>query len=187
MTTDAREPLADARAHPDGDRWTLVLARDLPHPPERVWRALTAVEHLPRWAPFASDVDLGAPGPASLTMLGGAPGSDPEVAPGEVLTAERPRLLVYRWGDDVLRWELAPAGTGTRLVLAHTVADRTWTSKVAAGWHLCLANLDAVLAGRPVEPVVGAAAAAHGWDDLERRYADVLGVESSGWPDTVPR
>ena len=31
---------------------TLVLVRDLPHPPAKVWRALTEPEHLREWAPF---------------------------------------------------------------------------------------------------------------------------------------
>jgi len=30
-----------AEVRKDGEKWTLVLVRDLPHPPERVWKALT--------------------------------------------------------------------------------------------------------------------------------------------------
>ena len=34
-------PAAGARAHRDGEQWALVLVRDLPHPPAKVWKALT--------------------------------------------------------------------------------------------------------------------------------------------------
>ena len=34
-----------------GDRWTLTFTRRLPHPPERVWRAVTEPEHLAAWFP----------------------------------------------------------------------------------------------------------------------------------------
>ena len=60
-----------------------------------------------------------------------------------VTTAQPPTLLEYTWGEDHLRWELAPTPTGTRLTLRHTLADQDFVPKVAAGWHLCL-----VVAGR---------------------------------------
>jgi uncharacterized protein YndB with AHSA1/START domain len=40
-----------AEIRKDGDRWTLVLVRDLHHPPAKVWKALTDPEHLREWAP----------------------------------------------------------------------------------------------------------------------------------------
>ncbi len=36
----------------DGEKWTLILVRELRHPPEKVWRALTEPAHLREWAPF---------------------------------------------------------------------------------------------------------------------------------------
>ena len=66
-------PLADVEvAGPDTDgRWTLVFVRDLRHPPERVWAALTDPAQLGEWAPFLADRDLGTPGDAVLTMVDG--------------------------------------------------------------------------------------------------------------------
>jgi hypothetical protein len=43
-----------AEVRKDGDKWTLVLVRDLLHPPAKVWKALTEPEHLREWAPFIS-------------------------------------------------------------------------------------------------------------------------------------
>ena len=39
-------PAYGAHIEKDGEQWTLVLVRDLKHPPEKVWRALTEPEHL---------------------------------------------------------------------------------------------------------------------------------------------
>ena len=37
---------AGAEVRKDGDKWTLVLVRDLRHPPAKVWQALTDPAHL---------------------------------------------------------------------------------------------------------------------------------------------
>jgi len=167
-------PLADVTAEapdsPDGG-WTLVFVRDLRHPPSRVWAALTEPAQLAAWSPFEPDRDLAGTGPATLTMIDG---DDREDTPAVVRRAEPPTLLEYTWGGDLLRWELAPATTGTRLTLRHRVADRDWLPKVAAGWHLCLDVADHLLAGHPVPPIRGEAARDHGWDDLAAAYTSKL-------------
>ena len=159
----------------DGDRWTLTYVRVLRHPPERVWDALTEPGQVAEWAPYTTDRDLGRTGDATLTMIDG------EVAQelsAHVTRAERPRLLEYSWGDDLLRWELAPEGAGTRLTLRHTLADRDWLPKVAAGWHLCLDVAERLLDGQPVGPIRGRDAMNHGWQQLHDAYAERLGVGS---------
>ena len=62
-------PLADVDCEASEDRWTLVFVRDLRHPPEKVWAALTEPAQLNEWAPFLADRNLGAPGDATLTMI----------------------------------------------------------------------------------------------------------------------
>src|SRR3989442_2037612 len=59
-----------AEVRKEGEKSTLVLVRDLPHPPEKVWKALTDPEHLREWAPFDSDRDLGTVGTAKLSTVG---------------------------------------------------------------------------------------------------------------------
>ena len=165
-------PAAVERDDPAGG-WTLALTRHLRHAPAVVWSALTQPGRLARWAPFEADRDLGAEGAATLTMIDG---TERTPLPTSVLRAEAPRLLEYRWGPDLLRWELEPADGGTRLTLRHTVLDPDWLPKIAAGWHLCLDVAEGVLAGEPVEPIRGAAAMDHGWPRLHEAYARELGV-----------
>lgn len=173
-------PLAEVDCTPAGDRWTLVLVRTLRHLPERVWAALTDPEQLREWAPFVADRNLGVPGAATLTMVDGDRAED---LPGTVLHAEPPTLLEYTWGPDVLRWELAALGDGTRLTLRHSVRERDWAPRMAAGWHLCLAVAEHLLDGRPVGPIRGEAAREHGWDALHEAYADRLGIPHGGRPE----
>jgi len=166
-------PLADVAVRPDGDRWTLVFVRDLRHPPDKVWSALTDPAQLRAWAPFDADRDLGTPGTATLNMVGGP---EPEPLAATIRRAERPHLLEYTWGEDLLRWELEPIATGTRLTLRHTTGDRTWIAKVSAGWHICLDVLDRALAGQPVGRIVAGDAMQHGFEELEKAYASRLGI-----------
>jgi uncharacterized protein YndB with AHSA1/START domain len=167
-------PLAEVSASSDGRRWTLAFVRDLPHPPEAVWSALVGPEQLTAWAPFTADRSLAEPGPFILTMIDG---DEPVDMAEEVLRAQAPTLLEHSWGEDTVRWELAPTDAGTRLTLHHTVATPDFVPKVAAGWHLCLAVLDRLLAGDPVPPIVGEDAMNHGWQELHDSYAAALGIE----------
>jgi len=176
MTTQRFEPgpLAEVARERSGDRWTLVFTRDFRHPPELVWAALTEPAQLKEWAPFEAERSLETLGDTTLTMIDGERRDE---TPATVTRAERPVLLEYAWGGDVLRWELAPTGTGTRLTLRHTLDDREWAPKVAAGWHICLAVADLLLDGRPVGPIRGGQAREHGWDELNDSYADRLDAE----------
>jgi len=168
-------PAGEASLRPEGGRWTLVLVRDLSRPPAAVWRALTDPAEIRQWAPFDADRDLGRLGQAALAMAGGP---TPEALPATVRRADAPRVLEYTWGEDLVRWELEPTASGTRLTLRHTIDDRTWIPKVAAGWHICLDVCDRLLSGDPIGRIVAAAALLHGWDRLNDEYAAHLGVES---------
>ena len=87
--------------------WTLVFVQELRHPPETVWRALTDPAELDRWSPFTASRSLDAPGGATLTMIDGDTREDLAVL---VTRVERPHLLEYTWGGDLLRWEAGVAG-----------------------------------------------------------------------------
>ncbi|WP_422743244.1 SRPBCC family protein [Micromonospora sp. WMMD754] len=164
-------PLADVELVPGGDRWDLVLVRDLRHPPEKVWAALTDPEQLAQWAPFRSDHDLGSPGETTLRTVDG---DRAHPAPARVLRADRPRLLEYTWGDALLRWELAPAGAGTTLTVRQRIDRPDLAPMVAAGWHLCLDVAGHLLDGDPVGPIRGAEAKDFGWAELRDAYAERL-------------
>jgi uncharacterized protein YndB with AHSA1/START domain len=165
-------PAAGAEIEKDGDKWTLVLTRELRHPPSLVWEALTDPAHLTEWAPFDSDRSLATVGPVKLSTVG-----TPYSADTAVKRAEAPKLLEYSWGDQDLRWELEPLAGGTRLKLWHNI-DRRYIAWGAAGWHVAFDVLDRLLAGEPIGRIVGPEAMKfEGWQRLSKEYAEQFGLE----------
>ncbi|HVQ31388.1 MAG TPA: SRPBCC family protein [Vicinamibacteria bacterium] len=173
-----------AEVRKDGEKWTLVLVRDLSHPPAKVWKALTDPEELREWAPFDSDQNLGTVGTAKLSTVG-APTT--LVSETQVKRADAPRVLEFNWGGQDIRWELEPRGdSGTRLTLWHNI-DRRYISMGASGWHICFDVLARFLAGRPVGRTVGPEAMkVEGWQRLNAEYAQQFGVEAPAWPPRQP-
>jgi uncharacterized protein YndB with AHSA1/START domain len=155
---------SSAQVRKDGDKWTLILVRELRHPPETVWEALTDPAHLREWAPFDADASLGTTGATvNLTWVGtGAPQQT------KVKRAEAPKALEYQ----DIRWELEASGSGTRLTLWHNI-DRRFISWGAAGWHLCFDVLDHLLNGTPISRIVGSEAMkSDAWKRLNAEYAE---------------
>lgn len=109
--------MTDATDTDAPDTQTLQVDQFLPHPPARVWRAITEPEMLARWwasgdiAPVVGHeftLDMGPWGKVPCTVL--------EVEPEE--------RLVYRFTEDwTLTWRLVPEGDGTRLFLDHAGFD----------------------------------------------------------------
>ncbi len=167
-------PAAGAQVRKDGENWTLIVVRELRHPPAMVWEALTDPAQLSEWAPFDADRSLAAAGPVKLSTVG-TPA--PQVSDSTVKRVEVPRLLEYSWGSNDLRWELEPQGGGTRLTLWHNI-DRRYIAWGAAGWHICFDVLDRLLAGEPMGRMVGVdAAKSGGWPRLVAEYAQHFGIE----------
>ena len=163
---------AGAKVKKDGDKWTLVLVRELGHPPAAVWEALTDPAQLAEWAPFDADRNLGAVGPAKLSTFG-----TPQVAETVVKRAEPPKLLEYTWGEGDLRWELEPTAAGTRLTLWHNI-NRQFIAWGAAGWHVCLDVLGRLLAGEPIGRLAGPETLKlEGWQRLTGEYAKQFEAE----------
>lgn len=153
-----------------GDKWTLILIRDLRHAPALVWQALTDPEQLRAWAPFDVAGDLSTPGaPLTLTWTGTG-----QITEAKVTRADAPRLLEF--AD--IRWELEPTGTGTRLTLWHNI-DRRFIAWGAAGWHICLDVLDTLLSGTPIGRIAGPdAMQSAGWQKLVAEYATRFDLET---------
>jgi uncharacterized protein YndB with AHSA1/START domain len=167
-------PASGAQVRKDGEKWTLILVRELRHAPEKVWQALTEPAHLREWAPFEADGNLGAVGnKVKLTWTGTA-----NVSEGRVTRADAPKLLEYL----DLRWELEPLGSGTRLTLWHSI-DRRFIAWGAAGWHICFDVLDHLLSGTPLGRIVGVDAMKFdGWRRLTAEYGKQFGVETPKSP-----
>jgi len=162
-----------ARVEKGGEKWTLVLVKDLRHPREKVWQALTDPEQLREWAPFEVDGNIGTPGTVQLTWLGTA-----KTIETKVMRADAPKMLEY--GD--MRWELENLDGGTRLTL-WTKIDRRFVSMGAAGWHIAFDVLDHLLGGTPIGRIAGGDAMKFaGWQRLNAEYAKQFGAEMPSWP-----
>ena len=170
MTMYTPGPASGAQVRKNGEKWTLILVRELRHEPEKVWQALTDPAQLREWAPFVADGSLGTVGAkVNLTWVGTG---RPQVT--TVTRAAAPEVLEY--GD--IRWELEASGGGTRLTLWHSI-DRRFISWGAAGWHISFDVLERLLAGEPIGRIAGAEVMKlNGWQRLTAEYAKQFGKEN---------
>jgi len=160
-------PARGAQVRQDGDKWTLILVRELRHAPEKVWQALTDPAHLRGWAPFEADGSLGTVGSTvKLTWVGTS-----RVSETRVMRADAPKVLEYY----DIRWELEALGDGTRLTLWHNI-DRRFIAMGAAGWHICFDILDRLLGGTPIGRIVAGEAMKFDWPRLNAEYAQRFGI-----------
>jgi uncharacterized protein YndB with AHSA1/START domain len=143
--------------------WRLRFTRELDHPAERVWRAITEARHLAAWFPMRIQGDWVVGG--QLTFAD-PDGQDLEFT-GKVLAYQPPSVLEFSWGPDVLRLEIAARGAGCTLTLLDTFDELGKAARDAAGWHVCLDLLAAHLDGGP-EP-------GPGWPELNQDYVQAFG------------
>jgi uncharacterized protein YndB with AHSA1/START domain len=124
---------------------TLRYTRQLPHPPAKVWRALTQEPHLAAWFPSTVEGELTAGTRLRFSFRDlTSPPMD-----GEVISCDPPRLLEFDWGGDLLRFELTADAGGTALVLTASFTELGKAARDGAGWHACLDLLGCALAGQP--------------------------------------
>jgi uncharacterized protein YndB with AHSA1/START domain len=132
-----------------------------PHPPQRVWRALTTPELMARWLMKPSGF---APVVGTRFTFCGQPmpsvGFSGEIA-CEVLDVVVGERLAITWADArsdkpsawVITWTLHPEGTGTRVILRHTGFDpddavqQRSRDIMGKGWVRIAAQLGEVLDG----------------------------------------
>ena len=167
-----------ARVQKEGEKWTLVLVKELRHSPEKVWQALTDPTHLHEWAPFEVDGSMGSVVTVKLTWVG-----SPTPIETKVTRAEAPKVLEY---NDT-RWELEAVEGGTRLTL-WTNIDRRYISMGAAGWHIAFDVLERLLDGTPISRIAGGDAMKFaGWQRLNAEYAEQFGVKAPQWPSQAAK
>lgn len=143
---------------------TIVVEHDLPHAPEKVWRALTEADLLAKWL-MPNDIRATV-GQQFTFQTMSAPGFD-GIAHCEILAAEPFRRLQYtfrggsheRQGygaylDTIITWTLTPTDTGgTLLRLEHagfTAESAVTFGIMSKGWAQLGNRLDEMLTTLPV-------------------------------------
>jgi uncharacterized protein YndB with AHSA1/START domain len=95
---------------------SVIVEREIAHPPEKIWRALTRPHLIAEWL-MKNDFKPVVGHRFDLRADWGSVAC-------QVLEVEPNTMLSYTWGDDVLKtvvtWTLTPAGTGTRLRMEQT-------------------------------------------------------------------
>lgn len=135
---------------------SIILERNLDHPPGKVWRALTEGALLERWLmPGDFRAEVGHRFSLRAEPVPNWNG----VTEGEVLIVEPPRRLVYRWrtvgaaGDGLtttVSWTLTPTPDGTFLRLEQSgfrPQDEPNYRGATRGWARFLGGLEKLLAG----------------------------------------
>jgi uncharacterized protein YndB with AHSA1/START domain len=122
------------------------LTRRYAAAPSEVWDALTDRESLGRWLASVVDVQLVAGGAFVLALPGDGGRID-----ARVREVEAERVLELDWSHaeeerSVVRFELAPDGDGTLLVLDHRRIDEPVGMAYIARWTRAFARLDRELA-----------------------------------------
>jgi uncharacterized protein YndB with AHSA1/START domain len=127
---------------------SVVVEREIPFPPEKIWRALTQPHLIEEWLmknDFMPVVDH------RFTLRG-----DWGSADCQVLAVEPNRTLSYTWSvmglESVVTWTLTPTSTGTHLRMEHSGfrADQQQAYQGANwGWKKFLAGLERVVGSLP--------------------------------------
>jgi uncharacterized protein YndB with AHSA1/START domain len=124
---------------------SVIIERDLPHPPERIWRALTQDHLIEEWL-MKNDFKPVVGHRFNLRADWGA-------VDCQVMAVEPNKTLSYTWGafglESIVTWTLTPTGTGTHLRMEQSGfrSDQQQAYQGAkAGWPRFFAALEQVLA-----------------------------------------
>jgi len=130
---------------------SVVIERDLPYPPEKIWRALTQPHLIAEWLmknDFTPTVDH------RFNLRAEPQPHWDGVIDCRVLVVEPQETLSYSWDslglESVVTWSLTPTATGTRLRMEQSGfrTDQQQNYQGAKyGWQRFVANLEQVLAG----------------------------------------
>ena len=137
--------------NPTESRRTVVMERVFPHPPEKLWRALTEYPLIAQWL-MTNDFE---PVPGRKFQLRSEPVPNWDgVIDCQVLIVDPLKRLSYSWStlglDSVVLWTLTPAEGGTHLRMEHSGfrPDQEFAYKGATyGWQKFIGNLERVVGG----------------------------------------
>jgi uncharacterized protein YndB with AHSA1/START domain len=125
---------------------SVAVERELPYPPERIWRALTQSPLIEQWL-MKNDFEPVVGHRFDLRADWGAVGC-------QVLAVEPNRTLSYTWAayglESVVTWTLAPTSAGTQLRMEQSGFRHDqlqYYEGAKGGWQQFFAALERVLAG----------------------------------------
>ena len=130
---------------------TLVIEREMPHPQEKVWRALTEGQLIGEWL-MKNDFQpvVGHRFTFRATPVPNWNG----VIDGEVLVVDPMTRLSYGWGsmglESVVAWTLTPTTGGTHVRMEHSgfPSEEGANYKGAKyGWQKFIGNMERVIGG----------------------------------------
>jgi uncharacterized protein YndB with AHSA1/START domain len=130
---------------------TLVIEREMPHPPEKVWRALTQGQLIQEWL-MTNDFQpvVGHRFSFRATPVRNWNG----VIECEVLVVEPLERLAYTWGalglGSTVTWTLTPTEGGTHLRMEQTGFESESGANykgASYGWKKFIGNLERVVEG----------------------------------------
>jgi uncharacterized protein YndB with AHSA1/START domain len=129
---------------------SVVVEREMPFPPEKIWRALTQPHLIEEWL-MKNDF---MPVVGRRFNLRRAPQPDSNIVVDcEVLAVEPNRTLTYTWAafglESVVTWTLIPTPAGTRLRMEQSgfrPDQRQAYLGAKGGWRRFFANLEQLLA-----------------------------------------
>ncbi len=153
-----------------GGQWRLRFVRLLAAPPKTVWRAFVEPELVGLWFPTSIEGAL-IPGSALRFSFDRLALDDFD---GEVLGVEEPVQLSFRWGTDLLFFELDDEHSpGTRLTMSAVIAERGRGARDGAGWHESLAHLERIWSPRSAETDRDS------WAEIYPSYVEAFGPAAS--------
>ena len=128
-----------------GETLSVVVEREIPYPPEKIWRALTQPQLIEEWLmknDFKPIVDH------RFNLR-----ADWGVVDCQVLAVEPNKTLSYTWAaydlKSVVTWTLTPTGSGTHLRMEQSgfrPDQPRYYQGARYGWQQFFANLEQVLA-----------------------------------------
>ncbi len=131
--------------NPATETLTVIVEREISHPPEKIWRALTQPHLIEEWL-MKNDFNPVVDHRFNLRADWGA-------VDCQVMAVEPNKTLSYTWAayglESVVTWTLTPTSTGTHLRMEQSGfrPDQQQAYQGAkAGWPRFFANLEQVLA-----------------------------------------
>jgi uncharacterized protein YndB with AHSA1/START domain len=129
----------------DSNNKSVIIERDVPYPPEKIWRALTEGVLIKEWL---MDNDFQPVVDHRFNFR-----ADWGAVDCKVLTAEPNKILSYTWAayglESVVTWTLTPTSTGTHLRMEQSGfrPDQQQAYNGAKyGWQKFIGDLEQVVA-----------------------------------------